>query len=442
MSNAALEDTATTANAPRFNFGKIFVLGFGFLGISLLWSIYDDFVPIFLQAGRPDFSKGAGVNGFGLGTTQTGFIMGLDNFAAVFILPFVGGFSDRLQTRIGRRKPFILVGAPIAAIAFALAPFALGKPLGLFIASLMITLLAMDIFRTPVVALMPDLTPPALRSQSNGIINFMGGLGGVVAALVGGTLFNKSPIAPFLLGAGGMLVAQAIVLLTVREPERVGQNDHAPEKDEEAVSLGLLPSLAKVVKDSDKSAALLLGAICFWFLGQSAWGTWFTSYVIQLVHQNGALLTTGEAVVLKSTFTTASLVSAIPSGAVGAYLGRKNTILLGLAILAASILACYFALDAVWMRPILTVAGVGWMFVVVNSLPLVLDFAPKGRAGTYTGLYYLASQTASFLGPFLSGGLFDLTNKNYHLLALYSPVMLLIAFAFVLGVKGSAKPAR
>jgi hypothetical protein len=158
----------------RFGFGKIWVLGFGFLGISLLWSVYDDFVPVLLQAGRPDFSKGAGVAGFGLGTGTTGFVMGLDNLAALFILPYVGGLSDRIRTRWGRRKPFILIGAPIAAIAFAAAPLTLGKPLGLFMASLFVTLLAMDLFRTPVVALMPDLTPPSLRSPANGIINLWG----------------------------------------------------------------------------------------------------------------------------------------------------------------------------------------------------------------------------------------------------------------------------
>lgn len=413
---------------PRLAFGKTFVIGFGFLGISLLWSVYDDFVPVLLQAGRPDFSKGAGITGFGLGIMATGWVMALDNLAALVILPYIGGFSDRIQTRWGRRRPFIMVGAPIAAVAFAAAPFALGsKSLGLFMAALIVTLLAMDLFRTPVVALMPDLTPPSLRSQANGIINFMGGLGGVVASLVGGSLFGVSPLAPFLLGAGGMLIAQCILLATVREPERA----EAPEGTaEETVSAGLLPSLVKVLRDPDRSTRLLLGGICFWFLGQSAFNTWFTSYAIQ---QLG--LDTGQAVVLKGAFTMSVLVSAIPSGAVGALLGRRRTILIGLLLLAGAIAACYFVQTTVWMRPLLAVAGFGWMLVVVNSLPLVLDFAPPGRVGTYTGLYYLASQTASFSGPVISGRLFELFGNNYRVLCVYSPLALLIAALLVFGVR-------
>ncbi len=433
-------------STPPFAFGRTFVIGFGFLGISLLWSVYNDFVPVLLQAGRPDFSKGAGVQGFALGTAATGLVMGLDNLAAIFILPYVGGISDRIHTRWGRRKPFIMIGAPIAAIAFALAPLTLGKPLALFMVSLLVTLLAMDIFRTPVVALMPDLTPPALRSQANGIINFMGGLGGVIATLVGGKLFGISPLAPFLLGAGGMLIAQVILLLTVQEPTpaelaaqtKETEKEEAPEDvpDEVPIS-GLLPSLVMVLKDRNRSMLFLLGAICFWFLGMSAFESWFTSYSIQQIG-----LETGQAVILKSAFTISVLISAIPGGAVGAFLGRKKTILIGLLLLAGSLGAAYFIHTEAGMRPLLALAGFAWMLVVVNSLPLVLDFAPAGRIGTYTGLYYLASQTASFVGPVLSGRLFEFYKNNYHVLCVYSPVMLLLAAALIQGVRPYVKPAK
>src|SRR5690349_10468217 len=132
-----------TPSSSRFDFRKTFIIGFGFLGISLLWSVYNDFVPILLQAGRPDVSKGAGIDGFGVGIAKTGSVIGLDKFAALFILPYIGGVSDRMFTRFGRRKPFILVGAPIAAVAFAAVPFLLGGPLWMFMAALIVTLLAM-----------------------------------------------------------------------------------------------------------------------------------------------------------------------------------------------------------------------------------------------------------------------------------------------------------
>jgi Na+/melibiose symporter-like transporter len=419
-----------SAQSVPFAFGKTFVIGFGFLGISLLWSVYNDFVPILLQAGRPDFSKGAGVQGFALGTSATGLVMGLDNLAALFILPYIGGVSDRVRTRWGRRMPFIMIGAPIAALAFAAAPLTLGKPLWLFMASLIITLLAMDLFRTPVVSLMPDLTPPAHRSQANGIINFMGGLGGVIATLVGGKLFGVSPIAPFLLGAGGMMVALTILLLTVREPEPAQQTEVKEEQGEDMPVSGLLPSLFLVLKDRDRSMVFLLGAICFWFLGMSAFESWFSSYAIQRIG-----LETGQAVVLKSFFTLSVLGSALPCGALGAFLGRKRAILLGLLLLAGTLGTAYFVPTETGMQPLLVMAGFGWMMVVVNSLPLVLDFAPAGRIGTYTGMYYLASQTASFVGPVVSGRLFEVLGNNYQILCVYSPVALLLAAALLLGVR-------
>ncbi|MCC2669098.1 MAG: Major facilitator superfamily transporter [Armatimonadetes bacterium] len=415
--------------AEKFDFRKIWILGFGFLGISLLWSVYNDFVPVLLQAGRPDFSRAAGVAGFGLDTGTTGLIMGLDNLAALFILPYIGALSDRTRTRIGRRKPFILAGAPVAAVAFAAVPFLLGGPLPLFMGGIMVTLLAMDLFRTPVVALMPDLTPPHLRSSSNGIINFMGGLGGVIAQLVGGWLFGVSPIAPFLLGAGGMLIAQAILVTAVREPVQ-------PEAPEEAdvPPAGLLVSFIGLFRNRERSALLLLAAICCWFLGQSAFDAWFTSFAIQQVR-----LDTGQAVLLKLTFTAAALLSALPCGAIGARIGRPRAILVGLAIFAVCSALLYGIYSGLWMRPVLAAAGFGWMLVVVNSLPLVLDFAPEGREGTFTGLYYLASQTAAFVGPVVSGWVLNLFANDYRLVCIYAAISLVGAWGLMLGVRPATR---
>jgi len=185
----------------KLDWKKTFLLGFGFLGISVMWVLYNTYVPIYLQAGHPEFDaqQAARTLGFGLGPALTGFIMTLDNIAAFFIQPLVGMWSDRTYTRIGRRMPYILVGAPIAVVAFALIPIApmlipehlsgnlsqLAGPFALFIGAAGVMLLAMAAFRTPVIALMPDLTPSPLRSKANGVINLMGGVGGVLAFLAG-----------------------------------------------------------------------------------------------------------------------------------------------------------------------------------------------------------------------------------------------------------------
>jgi len=153
----------------KFNYGKTFLLGFGFFGVSVIWMVYNTFVPVFLQ------------NKFGLEAGWIGFFMTLDNIAALLIQPPVGAWSDRLRTPIGRRMPFILIGAPVGAVAFGLIPLAGILPL--FVACTSSLLLSMAFWRTPVVALMPDITPSANRSQANGIINFMGGIGAIVATL-------------------------------------------------------------------------------------------------------------------------------------------------------------------------------------------------------------------------------------------------------------------
>src|SRR5512140_2430112 len=160
----------------KFSYGRIFLLGFGFFGVSIIWGVYNAFVPIFLA------------DKFHLAPIFIGFFMTLDNIAALLIQPPVGAWSDRLRTPIGRRMPFILIGAPVGAIAFGLIPLAGILPL--FVACTSTLLLSMAFWRTPVVALMPDITPSQYRSQANGIINFMGGVGAILSFLVGSTLYE------------------------------------------------------------------------------------------------------------------------------------------------------------------------------------------------------------------------------------------------------------
>ncbi|HEX2991178.1 MAG TPA: MFS transporter, partial [Anaerolineales bacterium] len=197
----------------KFRYGKIFLLGFGFFGVSVIWGVYNAFVPILLA------------NKFNLAPALIGFFMTLDNIAALFIQPPVGAWSDRLRTPLGRRIPFILVGAPISALAFGLIPIAAVLPL--FVACTSTLLLSAALWRTPVVALMPDITPSEKRSQANGIINFMGGIGTIVALQTGGMLYNLSPAFPFWLGSALVVVAALIVFLFIKEPKEYAENQEA-----------------------------------------------------------------------------------------------------------------------------------------------------------------------------------------------------------------------
>jgi maltose/moltooligosaccharide transporter len=406
----------------KFNFGKTFLLGLGFFGVSVIWSVYNAFVPIFL-ADR--FLMAAGF---------IGFFMTLDNIAALLIQPAVGSWSDRLRTPIGRRMPFILIGAPLAAIAFLMLP--ISNSLFVFFLAATMLLLSMAIWRTPVVALMPDITPSRYRSQANGIINFMGGLGAIIAFLGGAALYDINPNYPFWLGAGLVAVSAILVFLFIKEPKEI----IASEKE----TPNLLASVRMILKDRNKSAVRMLLAIFFWFIaynGIEAFFTLFAKNHLGLPESDGARLL-GQLSLLFVLF-------ALPAGYIGAAFGRRKTIMIGIIVMATCIALMFFlpvdvltilltTLPAVGNVPvigvILMVAGVAWASINVNSLPMVVDMTELEQVGTYTGLYYLFSTLAAILGPILYGFIIQFSGGAYNLLMLISPIFMTLALISISGV--------
>jgi len=411
----------------KLNYPKTFLLGFGFFGVSVLWAVYNAFVPIFLS------------QRFGLEPGLIGFIMTLDNIAALFIQPPIGALSDRIRTPIGRRMPFILVGAPIAAVAFAFVPMAQALPL--FIASIVTMLLAMAVYRTPVIALMPDITPSQYRSQANGVINFMGGVGAIIAFLVGSSLYEKSPSLPFWVGAALVIVASALVLIFIREPKEYKE---VPEKE-----AGVIRNLQIIAADRDKSALRLLLAIFFWFLGYTAIEAFFTLY-----GTNHLGLSEAESARQLGDLSLFFVLTAIPSGLIAARIGRRVTISAGILLLGALLLVIFFLPPAVLtialtklpvlgsvrvISALLMAGGVAWALININSLPMVVDVAPQDRIGTYTGLYYFFSTLSAIVGPISNGWLVQWTGNNYNVVMLAAPVFMLAALVCMWGVrKGEA----
>lgn len=417
--------------ASRLNYGKIFLLGFGFFGVSIVWGVYNAFVPIFLS------------EKFGLSAALVGFFMTLDNIAALFIQPPVGAWSDRLRTPLGRRIPFILVGAPITAVAFGLIPVAAILPL--FIACTSTLLLSAALWRTPLVALMPDITPSEFRSQANGVINFMGGIGAIVALQAGGALYKMSPNFPFWLGSALVVVSALIVYLFIEEPKEYGETEQQPS---------MLESLKELFNDTDKSGLRILFAIFFWFIGYSAVETFFTLYA-----KNHLGLEVGDGATLLSVLPLFFVLAAMPAGFLGGKIGRRLTISIGLIILSIMLVMLFITpakalLTGIAPLPLvgiplvaggtrmLTLAGVmlilcgiGWAFININSLPMVVDLTNAARLGTYTGLYYLFSTLSAIAGPNINGWAVQLTGDNYNIIMLIAPVFMLIAFGLMMGVK-------
>ncbi len=423
----------------KFNYGKIFLLGFGFFGVSVIWGVYNAFVPIFLA------------NKFHLSAVFIGFFMTLDNIAALFIQPPVGAWSDRLRTPIGRRLPFILIGAPITALAFGLIPLAAVLPL--FVACTSTLLLSAALWRTPVVALMPDVTPSEKRSQANGIINFMGGIGTIIALQTGGMLYKLSPSFPFWLGSVLVILAALVVFLFIKEPKDYEEsNEQQPS---------MIASLREVLNDPDKSGARILFAIFFWFIGYSAVETFFTLYA-----QEHLGIDAGDGATLLSIFPLFFVLFAIPSGFIAARIGRRVAISFGLIIVSVMLILFYFLPAETLLTPIsplplvgiplteggprmLTMAGVmlifggiGWAFVNINSLPMVVELTTAARLGTFTGLYYLFSTFSAIIGPNINGWAIQLSQNNYNVIMLIAPFFMLTAFVLMLGVRRGEATVR
>jgi MFS family permease len=406
----------------RLDYGKTFLLGFGFFGVSVIWTVYNAFVPLFL-AGK-----------FNLAPGLIGFFMTLDNVAALFIQPPVGAWSDRLRTPIGRRMPFILVGAPIGAAAFGLIPLASVLPL--FVACTSTLLLSMALWRTPVVALMPDITPSPFRSQANGIINLMGGVGAIVATLGGSALYKLNPAYPFWLGSALVIAATLLVFALVKEPREYEASAQEP---------GMWHSLREVWREADKSALRLLSAIFFWFLGFTAIEAFFSLYAV-----NHLKLEAADGVRLLGQLSLIFVLSALPAGYIGATLGRRITIVTGIALLSLMMLAMFFLpvptlTTQLFVFPVLgvvpvvgvmlMVAGAAWALININSLPMIVDMTSAARIGTYTGLYYLFSTLSAIAGPNVNGWIIQLTGNNYNAIMIVAPVFMAVALLMMLGVR-------
>ena len=411
----------------KFNYGKIFLLGFGFFGVSVIWSVYNAFVPIFLA------------DRFGLAPVWIGFFMTLDNIAALLIQPPVGAWSDRLRTPIGRRMPFVLIGAPIAAIAFGIIPMAAVLPL--FVACSSTLLLSMALWRTPVVALMPDITPSPKRSQANGIINFMGGLGAIIAFLIGSKLYSQNIAFPFWMGSGLVLLSAVLVFIFIKEPKEYEETEAQPN---------MFESLREVWKDSDKSALRLFLAIFFWFVGYNAIEAFFTLYSVNQLHLDAA-----DGASILGHLSLFFVLFALVSGFVGSRLGRRVSISIGLILLILLISAMYvlpadLLANQLAQLPVLgtirvislfmMVAGIAWALININSLPMVVDMVEDARIGTFTGLYYLFSTLAAIAGPNVNGLIIQLSGKNYNTIMLVAPIFMACALILMWGVRrGEAK---
>jgi maltose/moltooligosaccharide transporter len=390
-----------------FPWRTTFILGFGFFGINIIWPLFNSLIPPMLED-------------LGLAATVIGFIMTWDNIINLFLQPWVGSRSDRTRARFGRRKPWLMLGAPLAVLFFILVPF-VRENFVLIALTILGTNIGMALFRSPTMAYLGDLFRPEERSKSNGVINLMGGLGGAFALLGGGALYRIGVPLPFILGAGFMLIAIGIVVAFVKEPD---QFDQAGAEQEP----GFWANAKRVATDRDRSGLFLLAAIFSWFVGCNAILAFFTLYA-----RNVLGVPVGTGAQMLTVFPATMMIFAIPSGLLATRIGRKPTIIIGLGGMVLCSLAAITVGNPTVMLAILAAMGAFWALVNINSLPMVYDLAGQHSIGAFTGLYFFASSLAAITGPILAGRLIDST--SYRIIWPFCLIFLSLAMVLMTQVR-------
>jgi len=406
----------------KLNYKRTFLVGLAFMTIGSFWQLYDGVVPLILK------------NTFGISDTFTGMVMAADNVLALVLLPLFGTLSDKTNTRLGRRMPYILIGTMIAVASMMFIPVSNNmKSIVMFLIALGITLLAMSSYRSASVALMPDVTPKPLRSKANAVINLMGAVGGIFALLAVGILVPKGDdpnyIPVFAVIAAFMVAAITILVITIRERKLISNIDEQVNQEK------TIKSSETMSPEVKKSFAFILASVFLWFMGYNAVTTAFSRYAQVYWGLEGGLFAYTLIVA-----QVAAIISFIPVGIIASKVGRKKTILFGLVLLAiAFICAAFFKSFSTMLFFFFALAGVGWASINVNSYPMVVEMSRSADVGKYTGIYYTFSMSAQIITPILSGALLDYV--GYWTLFPYGTLFGVAAFVTMLFVKhGDNKP--
>ncbi len=421
----------------KLNYGRTLLIGLAFMSICSFWQIYDTIIPLMLK------------ESFGLGETVTGAIMALDNVLAVFLLPVIGSISDKIDTKLGKRTPFIIAGTALAIVFMLFIPIAdQAKNLPLFVGALFGVLVSMALYRSPAVALMPDLTPNRLRSRANAVINLLGAIGGVYSLIMIKMLVGKGnrpdyePL--FISVAVIMVIAVLVLVLTIREKKIAAQvameeavNSSTENKKENMEKTVKGQKAVKLDPKVKRSMIFLLVSIFLWFTAYNAVTTAFSRYTSVVWKLEGG----GFADCLMVA-TIAAILSYIPIGQLSSRIGRKKTIIGGVAVMAACYLFAVFVTD---YTPLMNVAfaliGISWAAINVNSYPMIVAMSQGADIGKFTGTYYTFSMAAQIITPILSG--FLLENVSYRILFPYAVVFTCLAFLTMTQVKhGDVKPDK
>ena len=386
-----------------FRWRRALFLGLVSSAASLAGLVFDTFVPVLLQAGHPLWHNTTGLHappvGFALAPSLAFFIMTWDNVINLFVHPWAGVRSDQTWTRWGRRKPWLLVGVPLAVSGLILIPLA--RTLVSVMVAILVTNVGRALFVPPMVAWLGDLFPATQRSQANAALSLVSGVAAILVLAVSGVLFERvGRAAPFVLVALGTLLLAGLGVLYICEPP--------PTTAPAQPSTRVRDTLHSMVATRQQQWWVLLVAL---FLSAGA------TSIVETGSSSFAVFTlgmrVGDAAALRVVGVVAFLLGAVPSARLATRLGRRQTVALGLLL----VLLTYGA-TAVWVATpwayalVLGVAGLGGALVLVNILPLVFDLGEDTEFGACTGLVAVPVQAAAVLGPSVAGFVVEATGSQ------------------------------
>lgn len=449
-SNEAQENAKTF----KLNYRRTFIIGFAFFGILMMWQVYDTYASsflseLFMKAFHKDNPEDV--------QYLVGMMMALDNLAALIMMPIFGRLSDKTNTKIGKRMPFILIGTFACAIAFPFMPVAFHySNLAALIVLMAITVFFAMMYRNPAVALMPDLTPKPLRSKANGIINIMGYLGGAVPTLLGLFLVLSKYLGekdagswqdhniwvieiPFLL-ASILMIASVLILFFLIKENKIKEEikDELDAGEKEAEIADSVEDDAPLSKANKTMLILILVAEFFWFMADNGIGTFMTNYTRYHLQASTSALSLNT--IISGLMSVAGFAV---GGLIASKIGRKWTLTAGLLLTLAAyavwlILGLTIAPNGsfpIYIYAIFAVKGFAMSLVHVNSFPMVVELCNAKKIGRFTGLYYASSMLAQTITPTLIGLLLLTEGFSFSLLPLYALICIVISAAIFFFVK-------
>ena len=487
----------------KLNYKRTLIIGFTFFSILMVWQGYNFYCPLYLKHLLADLLEKNNATKYS--EFVVGVIMALDNVLALFMLPLFGRLSDRTKTKFGKRMPYIILGMIATLVAYPfMALCYLWNSLAGLIMTMLAVLIIMNIYRSPAVALMPDVTPKPLRSTANGLINLVGYMGPILITIV-----NMIPFFTFSQGDKGLvhvlvpvLVVEvsliiAIVVLVLKIKENKILEEMKPE-----LELGEELSLTEEKVEDDKPLSkkdkrnmiILLIAVCFWFMSFNAIetfnSTYFDEYYTQMsvnekeYNSNETYYVTttediydyeldevryveisltnteftiysgslyiksykGSSIASVATIilTVSAIVTFIVAGFFAIRFGRKLNIMVGILCLIVGFFVINFIkVNSFVIYIMFFVVGAGWALINVNSYPMMVEMSSSKNIGKYTGLYYTASMIAQSVTPILLGAIIAFVPSiTLKHLFVYAGIMAMIAFILILFFKENKEKVK